>query len=87
MKLAPVLPLLSSEPRNKAMRATCSAVRRNFSDCKAINSASSSGVSYKLRCRSVRIAPGTMQLTRTPLGPNSRARVRVRPLMAALAVV
>ena len=28
-----------------------------------------------------------MQFTRTPAGPNSRANVRVRPLIAALAVI
>ena len=52
-----------------------------------MNSRSSSGVSHSLICRSVRIAPGTTELTRMLWMPSSRASERVKPLIAALAVV
>ena len=36
-------------------------------------------------CRSVMTAPGAMALTRILSGPNSRAKLLVRPTIAALA--
>jgi hypothetical protein len=42
-----------------------------------------SGFSHSARAKSVFIRPGAMQFTRTPLGPNSSARLRAICMSAA----
>ncbi len=45
-----------------------------------MNFCSCSGENHNVRCRSVAIAPGTMQLTRMLRAPSSRARVARQPV-------
>ena len=59
----------SSEARNTAMRATSSGASQRFRHCAASICCSASGVIQSATCRSVRIQPGAMALTRMLWGP------------------
>ena len=45
-----------------------------------------SGFSHSARANSVLTSPGAMQLTRTPCGPNSAAKLRASEKSAALVI-
>ena len=83
----PVMPRASSDARNSAARATSSSERRNLRHCCSRKARSFSGDNQSAFCRSVTIAPGTIELTRILCGPSSRASVRVSPLIPAFDVV
>ena len=83
-KSCEVQALDTSEARNSASSATSRPTRRRGRHCRARISASRSGVIHKSSCFCVRIAPGTMALTRTRSRPNSRASWRVSPRTALL---
>ena len=54
--------------------------------CPRASSARPASSSQSRFCFSVITQPGTIVLTRMPSGPSSRARLRVRPWIAALDV-
>ena len=84
----PVIARASSEARNSAVRATSSS---DSAELEALlleeRLAPFPASAHSAFWRSVTIAPGTIELTRMLCAPSSRASVRVRPLIAALAVV
>lgn len=85
--ICPVQPRLSSEARNRAMRAHSAGCNSYFRHCSSRKRASSSGVRHRRFCLAVMIAPGTRVFTRMFSPPNSRASPLVSPCTPALAVV
>jgi hypothetical protein len=72
---------------SSTMRAMSGGYSISFRHWSASVRSLASGVSHSACWRSVMIQPGMMQLTRILSGPRSRAKLRVRPSMPALAVV
>ena len=80
----PVIIRLTPEARNKVAPTMSSGFRCSCRHCLPRWAVRSSGVAQRASWRSVSTQPGMSAFTRILSGPNSRARERVRPVIAAL---